>query len=71
MKTQEAPFVSYDEVVSGYKYSGFCIDMLEYIADRLNFRYELYLVPDQNYGGIDAATGMWNGMVGEVYYGVR
>ncbi|XP_022085680.1 glutamate receptor ionotropic, kainate 2-like isoform X2 [Acanthaster planci] len=64
----EAPFVNRDETVNGYKYSGFCIDMLELIAKELNLKYELYLVPDGNYGGKND-DGTWNGLIGEVYYG--
>ena len=60
--------MSLDETVSGPKYSGFCIDMLEFISKKLKFRYEIYLVPDSNYGIEEHGT--WNGMVGEVYYGV-
>ncbi|XP_038053842.1 glutamate receptor ionotropic, kainate 2-like isoform X2 [Patiria miniata] len=64
----EAPFVNRDETVNGHKYSGFCIDMLELIADEMNAKYELYLVPDGNYGGKNE-DGTWNGLIGEVYYG--
>ena len=44
--------------------------MLEIIASELNFNYELYLVPDNAYGIQDDQTGMWDGLIGEVYYGV-
>ncbi|XP_033627958.1 glutamate receptor ionotropic, delta-2-like isoform X1 [Asterias rubens] len=63
----EAPFVSRDETVNGHKYSGFCIDMLDFIARELNIKYELYLVPDGLYGG-KTEDGTWNGLIGEVYY---
>ena len=43
--------------------------MLEEIAEKLDFKYELYLTPDNNYGGKNLDGG-WNGLVGEVYYGV-
>ncbi|XP_071850380.1 glutamate receptor ionotropic, delta-2-like isoform X3 [Apostichopus japonicus] len=64
----EAPFVSVDDTVNGPKFSGFCIDMLNYIAKELDFEYKLYLTPDEKYGGQNL-DNTWNGLVGEVYYG--
>lgn len=59
-----------DNTTNGPKFSGFCIDMLEYIADELDFKYKLYVVKDGKYGGQDP-DGTWNGLVGDVYYGVN
>ena len=49
--------------------SGLMIDLLGLIQNKLEFSYELYLVPDGKYGAIDDNTGLWNGMIGEVLYG--
>ena len=40
---------------------GYCVDLMDKIADMLDFEYEMYLVPD----------GTWNGLVDEVINGVR
>jgi len=45
---------------------GFCIDLLDAIAEALNFHYNLYLVPDDLYGSYNATTGQWNGLVREL-----
>ncbi|XP_071495259.1 glutamate receptor ionotropic, kainate 1-like [Diadema antillarum] len=66
---EEAPFVTIEETVSGPKFTGFCIDMLDKIAEKLDFTYDIYLTPDSNYGG-KRADGSWNGLVGQVYYGL-
>nr|XP_006825247.1 PREDICTED: glutamate receptor ionotropic, delta-2-like [Saccoglossus kowalevskii] len=64
----EAPFVMIEETVTGVKYSGYCIDMLNEIAKELDFKYTLYLTPDDKYGGTND-DGTWNGLIGQVYYG--
>lgn len=45
---------------------GYCIDLLEKLQEKLKFSYEVYLVPDGNYGSQDALTKEWNGMVKEI-----
>ena len=47
------------------KFRGFCIDILDEIANRMNFRYELYSVADNQYGSEDE-NGSWNGMIREL-----
>ena len=47
------------------KLEGFCIDILNEIAHKMNFRYEIYKVPDNQYGNEDA-NGSWNGMIREL-----
>ena len=32
----------------------------------LNFKYEIYEVPDGKYGSLDPDTNKWNGMVAEL-----
>jgi hypothetical protein len=66
---QESPFtmINDDPDDSGeHPYIGLCIDLLNQLRERLGFNYELYIVPDGNYGGKDAVTGQWNGMVEEL-----
>nr|XP_015192749.1 PREDICTED: probable glutamate receptor [Lepisosteus oculatus] len=52
----------------GTEFEGFCIDLLNEIAKKLDFRYNINLVKDGFYGRQDA-EGNWNGMVGEVVRG--
>ncbi|CAH2302194.1 glutamate receptor ionotropic, NMDA 2C [Pelobates cultripes] len=56
---------------SGEPYSklcckGFCIDILKKLARSVKFSYDLYLVTNGKHGKI--VRGVWNGMIGEVYY---
>jgi hypothetical protein len=46
------------------KFKGFCIDLLNEIAQKMNFRYEIYKVADNNYGS--EVNGTWNGMIREL-----
>ena len=52
------------------KLEGFCIDILNEIAQKMNFRYEIYKVPDNQYGNEDE-NGTWNGMIRELIDKVR
>ena len=52
------------------KYEGFCIDLLYEIAQKVGFKYEIVMVPDDKYGTNNKETGEWNGMVGELLYKV-
>ncbi|OCT60655.1 glutamate receptor ionotropic, NMDA 2C [Xenopus laevis] len=45
---------------------GFCIDILKKLARTVKFSYDLYLVTNGKHGKL--VRGMWNGMIGEVYY---
>ena len=42
---------------------GFCVDLLEHIAELVGFNYVIELVPDNNYGALNLTTGNWNGLV--------
>ncbi|KAM4637461.1 glutamate receptor ionotropic, NMDA 2D-like, partial [Amazona ochrocephala] len=46
---------------------GFCIDILKRLARAIGFTYDLYLVTNGKHG--KKIDGVWNGMVGEVFYG--
>ncbi|XP_021096670.1 glutamate receptor ionotropic, NMDA 2C isoform X2 [Heterocephalus glaber] len=45
---------------------GFCIDILKKLAKVVKFSYDLYLVTNGKHG--KRVLGVWNGMIGEVYY---
>ncbi|XP_071131796.1 glutamate receptor 4-like [Mytilus edulis] len=46
-------------------YSGFCIDILDQLALKFNFNYEIVSPADNAYGSLED-DGTWNGMVGMV-----
>lgn len=46
-------------------YKGYCIDLLNELARRLKFNFDIYLTPDGKYGAI-RKNGSWNGMIGEL-----
>lgn len=52
------------------QFRGFCIDILDEIAKKMNFRYEIYRVADNQYG-IEDENGSWNGMIRELNEKVR
>ncbi|XP_069493426.1 glutamate receptor ionotropic, NMDA 2D [Ambystoma mexicanum] len=45
---------------------GFCIDILKRLAKTIGFTYDLYLVTNGKHGKM--IDGVWNGMIGEVFY---
>ncbi|XP_029440303.1 glutamate receptor ionotropic, NMDA 2D [Rhinatrema bivittatum] len=45
---------------------GFCIDILKRLAKTIGFTYDLYLVTNGKHG--KKIEGVWNGMIGEVFY---
>lgn len=54
-----------ENVTGNEMFEGFCIDLLQAIAEQLEFQYELYLVPDAKFGAEDS-DGKWNGLVREL-----
>lgn len=48
----------------------YCVDLAAEIAKHCGFKYKLTIVGDGKYGARDADTKIWNGMVGELVYGV-
>lgn len=52
------------------KYEGYCAELAFEIAKHVGFAYRLELVGDGKYGARDSVSKMWNGMVGELVYGV-
>ncbi len=70
MTRTEKPFVTFKKVKPGepphrgnHRFEGFCIDLLDHIAELVGFNYVLELVPDNNYGAQNVTTGEWNGLV--------
>ncbi|XP_064595274.1 glutamate receptor-like [Liolophura sinensis] len=49
-------------------YAGFCVNILDELAERMGFNYTIVEPPDGQYGAPDE-NGTWNGMVGMVYRG--
>lgn len=60
---------SVDPLYGNDRYEGYCIDLLDKIAEHRKFRYIIHEVKDKTYGAKDA-EGNWNGMVGELMTGV-
>lgn len=54
-----------------YQYEGYCVDLMSEIANHIGIKYKISIVPDGKYGARDPETKIWNGMVGELVYGVR
>ena len=71
---QEKPFTvladDHENKVGNDKFEGMMKDLLNHIARERGFKYEMYLVPDGNFGS-RKKDGEWNGMIGEVLKGVR
>ena len=51
------------------RFEGFAIDLLHTVSKALKFDYEVYLVPDGNFG-VKLPNGEWNGIIGEILSGV-
>ncbi|KAK7119674.1 hypothetical protein R3I94_021488 [Phoxinus phoxinus] len=47
---------------------GYCIDLLEKLAEDMNFEFDLYIVGDGKYGALKG--GQWTGLVGDLLGGV-
>ena len=55
-----------ETLVGNARYEGYSVDLIQQIANHLNFSYEIRIVEDGNYGSMDKETGQWNGMIGEL-----
>ena len=51
------------------RFQGFGVDLIQKISEQLKFEYDLYLVPDGNFGS-RTESGEWNGMIGQILNGV-
>lgn len=45
------------------RYEGYVVDLINRIQSNLKFKYELEVVPDSQYGKLDAVTKKWDGLV--------
>lgn len=61
---QQEPFIFRDDKAPK-KFSGYCIDLIDEIANILKFDYEIAAVPDGKFGNMDE-KGNWNGIVKEL-----
>ena len=52
------------------RFIGFMADLIQELATRLDFYYEMKLVADGKWGSRDQYSGQWNGMIGEIIRGV-
>merc|ERR1719208_338555 len=69
----EEPFVMFRKIAPGdptptgnARFEGFCVDLLEQIANQVGFNYNIELVEDNNYGAFNLTTKVWNGLVREL-----
>ena len=53
----------YARMVFTAKYEGFVVDLIKELSREVKFKYEMYIVADQNYGAFNQKTGQWNGMI--------
>ncbi len=61
---------NHEQLVGNDKYEGYCVELAAEIAKHVGYSYRLDIVGDRKYGSRDSETMMWNGMVGELVYGV-
>ncbi|CAK1541962.1 unnamed protein product [Leptosia nina] len=54
---------SADRLSGNERYEGFCIELIERLAQQLQFNYTFVEQPDGNYGTRNKTTGEWNGMM--------
>ena len=58
----------HEKITGNARFQGFAVDLIQRIAEMHQFTYELYLVPDGNFGA-KTKNKTWNGMIGEVLSG--
>ncbi|KRY13787.1 putative glutamate receptor, partial [Trichinella patagoniensis] len=67
---KEDPFiVEYQDDDGSYKLGGYCIDVLEAIAEYLNFTYEYVDYTNEEFGSVNE-LGRWSGLAGDLQRGV-
>ncbi|XP_015751901.1 PREDICTED: glutamate receptor ionotropic, kainate 3-like isoform X2 [Acropora digitifera] len=63
---EEAPFVMVVKQNDGsLSYEGYCIDLLNKLAENLHFTYEIHISQDEAHGA-ESENGSWNGLIGEL-----
>lgn len=58
-----APYLDYSNGTGNDAFKGFSKDLMDEIARRLNFTYEIWLAKDKKYGSFDPKTKQWNGLI--------
>ena len=48
------------------RFEGFCIDLIDEIAQHLGFNYTFQIEQSGSYGSKNKETGEWNGMIREL-----
>ncbi|KRY76320.1 Glutamate receptor ionotropic, kainate 2 [Trichinella pseudospiralis] len=67
---KEDPFiVEYQNDGGSYKLGGYCIDVVEAIAEYLNFTYEYVDYTNEEFGSINE-LGRWSGLAGDLQRGI-
>lgn len=61
---------NHEQLAGNDKYEGYIVELAAEIAKHVGYQYKLKIVSDGKYGARDPETKMWNGMVGELVYGV-
>lgn len=61
---------NHEQYEGNEKYEGYCVELAAEIAKHVSYKYRLEIVPDGKYGARDPDSKVWNGMVGELVYGV-
>nr|XP_023020738.1 glutamate receptor ionotropic, kainate 2-like [Leptinotarsa decemlineata] len=55
-----------EELVGNDRYEGFSKDLMDQIAELIDFKYELNLTHNNKYGSYDEEKKRWNGLVGDL-----
>lgn len=61
---------NHEQFTGNDKYEGYSVELAAEIAKHVGYHYIIKIVADGKYGARDPETMMWNGMVGELVYGV-
>ena len=49
--------------IDNKRYEGYCIDLIEAIAQELGMKYRFEIVSDLQYGAYNKETKQWNGLI--------
>ncbi|GJQ74578.1 hypothetical protein Trydic_g21439 [Trypoxylus dichotomus] len=55
-----------NNITKKIQFEGYTVDLIDGISKILNFTYQFYLVPDDNYGSYNPETKEWNGLIKEI-----
>lgn len=53
------------------QYEGYVVDLIDKIANELNFTYKFHLTEYGGNGNYDPVSKKWNGIMGDILSGVR